>query len=263
MESLSLFVGSGKCNANCGHCAGVPLRKYFPKEDGVIHEVLIYKTIRESYKKGARYLSVSSSGEPTLSPKSITRVFEMINELKENEKIKFNPINLYSNGIKIGSDEGFANKYLGLWKDNGLTTVYITVHDIDEKKNAEVYGVKEYPSLEKIVSRIHDHGLLIRGNIVLSKKNIGNSEKFISMINSLDDLGFDKTSAWPIRNLDDKVDVNLSPSNKELNKMQEWIKQNNKENYVRLLREDSKVAYKESRKLTLFPNGVLSNTWCN
>ena len=262
MESLSLFVGSGKCNANCGHCAGVPLREYAPKKDGILDEDLIYKTIRECYDKGARYLSISSSGEPTLSPISITRTLEMVHGLKD-EGIKFNPINLYSNGIKIGGDKEFSDKYLGVWKDYGLTTIYVTVHDVDEKKNAKIYGVGEYPKLENIVSRIHNAYLLIRGNIVLSKNTVGDFGDFVSTVNYLGDLGFDKISAWPIRDIQDKVDVNLSPSESELDKMQEWIKKNNKENYVRLLREDRKVAYTENRKLTLFPNGILSNTWCN
>ena len=77
LKSLSIFVGTGKCNAKCPHCAGVPLRKYAPKEDGVVDLGLIERTLIQSHKKGALYLSISSSGEPTLSPKSITKVLRL------------------------------------------------------------------------------------------------------------------------------------------------------------------------------------------
>jgi len=115
LNSLSIFVGTAQCNGHCVHCAGVPLRKYAPKEDGVIDKDLIYRTVKECYNKGARYLSISSSGEPTLSPLAVTRTLELVNGCRE-EGIGFSPINLYSNGIRIGEDKSFCDKYLFLWK---------------------------------------------------------------------------------------------------------------------------------------------------
>jgi MoaA/NifB/PqqE/SkfB family radical SAM enzyme len=261
LNSLALFVGTAECNGRCKHCAGVPLRQYAPKEDGVINEALIYRTVRKCYDKGARYLSISSSGEPTLSPLAVTKVFELLRGM-ENEGVKFSSIHLYSNGIRIGEDEAFCKEYLPLWKDYGLDTLYVTVHSIDEKKNAKVYGIEKYPSLELVVSRIHDAGLYMRANLVLSKNTIGTSEEFISTIKYLSNLGVDKVSAWPIRNMDDKVDTGLSPPTEELDKIEEWIK-NHTEYSARLLRENSRIVYQTGQKLTLFPNGKLSNTWCN
>ncbi|MEK6809761.1 MAG: radical SAM protein, partial [Nanoarchaeota archaeon] len=100
-NSLSLFVGTGRCNANCSHCAGMPLRRYAPKKDGTIDENLVYKTIKTCYEQGARHLSISSSGEPTLSPLSVTKALELIYRCRK-EDIEFSPLNLYSNGIRIG-----------------------------------------------------------------------------------------------------------------------------------------------------------------
>lgn len=261
LKSLSLFIGTAECDARCKHCAGVPLRKYAPKKDGEIDFALIEKTVKECYAKGARYLSISSSGEPTLSPLSVTKVLAMIKGYEE-DGMKFSPINLYSNGIRIGEDESFCKEYLPLWKNLGLTTMYVTVHNIDEKKNAQVYGIKNYPSLELVISRIHDADLNMRANIVLSKNTIGTFDEFRSTVEYLFAKDVDRISAWPIRDMGDKVDAMLSPDEKELDKMNEWI--GTHPNYrVRLLREDSKVAYTTGQKLTLFPNGVLSNTWCN
>jgi molybdenum cofactor biosynthesis enzyme MoaA len=263
LNSLSLFAGTGECNASCNHCAGVPIRKYAPKEDGIVDKDLIEKTVRDCYGLGARYLSISSSGEPTLSPSSVTKVFNLLQGL-ESEGIKFSPINMYTNGIRIGEDENFSNHYLPLWKSQGLTRVYVTVHDIDEEKNAKAYGVSSYPSLQKVFSRIHDADLLVRSNLVLRKETISTFEEFSSTVNYLLGLGVDSISSWPIRGLDDFVDLELSPPESELGKMGDWIKSNaDLEKKVRLLREDSKADYTEGRKLTLFPDGTLSNMWCN
>lgn len=262
LNSLSLFVGTGQCNGNCAHCAGAPLRKYAPREDGIINEELIYKTIKECYTQGARYLSISSSGEPTLSPIAVTKTLQLVYDCQK-ESIKFFPINLYSSGIRIGQDPEFCKEYLPRWKNLGLTTIYVTVHDIDEKKNAVIYGVEKYPSLEEVVFRIHDANLLVRANLVLSKRTISTFEEFVSTIEHLKRKGADFISAWPIRNLEDKVDVNLSPPEEELDKMESWVEKHNQRHKIRLLREKSKIVDQIGQKLTLFPDGTLSNTWCN
>lgn len=263
LKSLSLFVGTGYCNAKCGHCAGLPLREDAPKRDGIINEDLIYKTVRECYDLGARSLSLSSSGEPTLSPLSVTKTMELVYRSKK-EGINFSPINLYSNGIRIGEDEDFCNEFLPLWKRFGLTTVYVTVHNIDRKKNAEIYGVKNYPPFELILSRVHKSDLLVRANLVLSKGTIGTLEEFVSTINYLQDVKFDYVSAWPIRNDDDEVDQELCPFEEELDKIEDWIRTNKNSNFrINLLNGKDRKSYETGQKLTLFPNEVLSNTWCN
>ena len=56
------------------------------------------------------------------------------------KRIEYSPINLYSNGIRIGGDKDFGDTYLSLWRSLGLTTIYVTVHDIDEKKMLKSMG---------------------------------------------------------------------------------------------------------------------------
>ena len=263
LKSLSLFVGTGNCNANCVHCAGKIHRKYAPKEDGIIDEDLIRKTVRECYIKGARSLSISSSGEPTLSPLSVTKALKLIHDLR-NEGVNYSRINLYSNGIVIGKDKNFCDKYLGLWKSLGLTTIYLTIHDTDEKNNASVYGIVDYPPLTKIISKIHDSGLKVRGNTVLSKKLISNLDEFVEMIKKLEVLKVDYISAWPIRNENDEVDAEMAPSKEELSKISAWIEKDNHYGFeVKLLGDETHALYAENKKLTLFPDNTLSNSWCN
>jgi len=46
--------------------------------------------------------------------------------------------------------------------------------------------------------------------------------------------------------------------------MEDWVeKSKDSECKIRLLREKSREAYQTGRKLTLFPDGTLSNSWCN
>ncbi|MBU1855240.1 MAG: hypothetical protein KKF89_05945, partial [Nanoarchaeota archaeon] len=233
-----------------------------PKEDGIIDKDLIYKTIKDCYEQGARYLSISSSGEPTLSPISVTKTLRLIYECR-NERIEYSPINLYSNGIRIGEEKIFCDNYLPLWKDLGLTTIYVTVHDVDEVKNAIAYRIENYPPLDLVVSRIHDANLLMRANLVLSKKTMNSFDKFVSTVKHLKNIDVDSVSAWSIRNKEDRVDPDLSPLEEELDKIERWVESQNPEHKIRLLREKSKIAYKIGQKLTLFPNKTLSNTWCN
>jgi len=203
---------------------------------------------------------LSSSGEPTLSPRSVTKTLELINRCK-SEGISFFPINLYSNGIRIGFDDTIAEHYLPMWKQSGLTNIYLTVHDVDERKNAEVYGVKEYPQIREIVHRIHRVGLSVRANLVLNKNTIGTAEKFVYTVQQLKDGGFDSISAWCIRDRNDQIDRNLSPLEEELDKMEDYIEKEGSK--VRLLRENHRGVYTSGSKLTLFPDGTLSSSWCN
>ena len=112
-------------------------------------------------------------------------------------------------------------------------------------------------------SRIHEADLLVRANLVLSKRTISTFDKFISTVESLKKKNVDSISAWPIRNNDDKVDTILSPLEEELDRMERWVEDQSPELGIKLLREKSKLAYQTGQKLTLFPDGTLSNTWCN
>jgi len=260
MESLALIVGTGKCNANCDHCAGIPLRQWAAKEDGEMDEKLIYDTITKCYVRGARKLAINSSGEPTLSPITMTKVLQMVKGMKP-EGIKFDSIHVYSNGIRIGEDENFCKKYLPVWKDCGLDTIYVTVHNIDNKKNAQVYRVEKYPPLETVISRIHDAKMHMRANIVLSKNTIYTSNELVESIMYLSGIGADKISAWPVRDIYDNLDVSNAPSEQEMDIMKDWILKNPQYN-ARIILEKDRNVYSDGLKLTLFQNGKLSNSWC-
>jgi pullulanase/glycogen debranching enzyme len=104
----------------------------------------------------------------------------------------------------------------------------------------------------------------MRANLVLSKRTISNFEQFVSTVDYLEKIGVDYISAWPVRSQDDKPDKKSSPLEEELDKIENWVEHNKDSKFrITLLREKSKIAYQIGQKLTLFPDGTLSNTWCN
>ncbi|MBU1975157.1 MAG: radical SAM protein [Nanoarchaeota archaeon] len=254
LQNIALFVGTGKCNANCAHCAGSIHRENMPKEDRVINEELFYNTLKYAYERGARSLSLTSGGEPTLAPNSVTKTLDIA------KNFDFRKIKLYTNGIRIGRSIEFSGTYLPLWQSKGLTDVYWTVHSISEEKNAQVFGIKSYPSLELIVSRIYKAHLKVRANIVLSRGNISDLERFKEIVNSLKGYGVDNIAGWPVRDEKDEYDILNAPSMSEIQEMREWAKN---DRTIQVQTEEHHELYKNKKKLGLFPDGSLSNSWCN
>jgi MoaA/NifB/PqqE/SkfB family radical SAM enzyme len=257
VRALGIFVGTGECNAHCPHCAGVPLRKDAPIEDN-FH--LMHETIKSCYERGARSLTLTSSGEPTLSPLAVTQVLEIVKELN----ISFDTINLYTNGIKIGEDEKFCNEYLLRWKRLGLTTFHMTVHDTNSEKNARLYGVASYPPLETVVSRMKKAELAVRANIVLTQGNC-NILRLTAQYLMLKSLGFDGISVWPVRDpLTDEIDASKAPTKEQTDDLE--VFHSAYQEFGIPVQFYSEKHHQEvslrGEKLTLFQNGTLANSWC-
>lgn len=262
VRSLGVFIGTGACDAHCSHCAGIPHRTFAPRQDSVIDEGLVRKTLLDCYTRGARSLSLTSSGEPTLSPRSVTRMLSIVDGMKA-KGVAYSLIHLYTNGIRIGTDGAFCEKYLPSWRALGLDTLYITVHDIDERKNALVYGVASYPPLTTVFSRAHDAGLAVRANMMLSKNTVHTLDDFVSSVEHLLRIGADRIAAWPIRGLNDRPDAALGPSTEEFERIGAWVREHGREYNVSLSGEESRLRYASRQKLTLFPDGTLSSEWCD
>jgi hypothetical protein len=183
----------------------------------------------------------------------------LVHTMRNQERV-FDQVNLYSNGIYIGTDEMFCATFLPEWRRDGLTHIYLTVHSLDPVENAKIYGVKSYPDLGLIVYRIHKAGLKVRANVVLNTNAIGTYEKFVLATAELGRIGFDSCAAWCLRNEADEVDARTAPSNEELDKMEEWQRMPVGSSPSQSTEKRSVVM--EGDKLTLFPDGTLSNHWC-
>lgn len=254
LQNIALFVGTDKCNARCPHCAGLIHRANMPKEDKVSDEKLFYDTLKYAYERGSKALSLTSAGEPTLAPNSVSKTLDIAREFD------YTKIKLYTNGIRIGKSEKFSSFYLPLWHSKGLTDIYLTTHALSPKKNSELFGITSYPELSIIVSRVHQAQLKIRANIVLSKSNISNLEKFVNLVVGLKNLGFDNIAAWPVRDSNDDYDVINAPSFQEIDKMRDWA---SVDSSIAVQTEEHHKLYENRVKLGLFPDGSLSNKWCS
>jgi len=196
--SVSALVGNGSCNANCAFCAGKYLRPE-AKENK-----LYYKNLEAAIKLSARYggwsLSLTSSGEPTCDPNALTKALEVYHVCRQ-QGAYFPNVNLFTNGILFG-DENFCNKYLDTWRELGLNNIAISIHAVDEKEQASVYGLKSYPALETIVSNIQQHGLGVRATLLLRKGGVDNYKKYEKAIKTLIDQGINNITSWSVGNPD-------------------------------------------------------------
>ncbi len=168
--SVSALVGDGSCNASCNFCAG----KYLRPDAG--ENKLYDKNLEAAIKLSARYggwsLSLTSSGEPTCDPDALTKTLEIYQKCAD-QGAYFPNVNLFTNGILFGNEQ-FCDQYLDQWRELGLNNIAVSIHAVDEKEQAEVYGVKNYPKLEKIVSNVEKHGLGVRGTLLLRKEGVNN-----------------------------------------------------------------------------------------
>jgi len=152
--------------------------------------------------------------------------------------------------------------FVKMWRVCGLTTCYVTVHSTDPEENAKVYGVKEYPPIDLIIWRLHEAGLKMRANVVLNTEAIGTYDRFVDTVTVLRSLGTDSIAAWCLRDKDDQIDAKLAPASNVLDEMEAHAFFESQLGFpVKVYREE-KRGYQEGDKLTLFPDGTLSNTWC-
>jgi hypothetical protein len=219
--SVSALVGNGNCNANCDFCAGKYLRPQ-AKENP-----LYYKNLEAAIKLSARYggwsLSLTSSGEPTQDPVSLTKALEVYDKCAKQGAF-FPNVNLFTNGINFG-DSSFCNNYLPIWKELGLTNVALSIHSVDEEEQAKAYNLKKYPQLETIVKNIEENGVGVRATLLLRKGGVDDSAKYESSVHALIDKGIDNITSWPIGNPDGSRS-DYTPSRLGLFSIQRWLNKN-------------------------------------
>ena len=222
--SVSALTGDGKCNANCSFCAGKYLRS-----EAKNRSPLYYKNLESAIKLSARYggwsLSLTSSGEPTCDPRAVTKALQAYDKCAK-QGAYFPNVNLFTNGILFG-DESFCREYLDEWKTLGLTNVAVSIHDVDEEKQAKIYNISEYPKFEKIKENIERWGVGVRGTLLLRKGGVDNAEKYEKAVKTLIDKGIDNLTSWPVGN-PDGTRTEYTPSRLGLAGIQMWLHRNEK-----------------------------------
>ncbi|VVB79598.1 Uncharacterised protein [uncultured archaeon] len=221
--SVSALVGDGRCNANCGFCAGKYLRPQAKPNPN--YEKNLEAAIKLSARYGGWSLSLTSSGEPTCDPASLTRALDIYKKCAD-QGAYFPNVNLFTNGILLG-DEEFCKQYLPGWKERGLTNVALSIHHPDEKMQAEAYGLQSYPQFEKIVANVREQELGVRATLLLRKDGIDDSSSYGSAIEDLVEKGIDNITSWPIGNPDGTRNE-FTPSRLGLFGIRRWLHKNAK-----------------------------------
>jgi sulfatase maturation enzyme AslB (radical SAM superfamily) len=219
--SVSALVGNGKCNANCNFCAGKYLRPQAKENSNY------YKNLEAAIKLSARYggwsLSLTSAGEATCDPDSLTRALQVYQKCAR-EGAYFPNVNLFTNGILLG-DKNFCSNYLPLWKELGLTNVALSIHHNDELKQAEAYGLKDYPHFSTIIENVKSYGLGFRATLLLRKNAIDNARSYSSAIEDLISRDIDNITSWPVGNPDGTRNE-FTPSRIGLFGIKKWLHNN-------------------------------------
>jgi len=271
--SVSALVGDGTCNANCDFCAGKYLRHQAGKNK--IYDKNLEAAIKLSARYGGWSLSLTSSGEPACDPDALTNALEIYQKCAQ-EGAYFPNVNLFTNGILFGNEK-FCDKYLDNWRKLGLNNIAVSVHAVDEKDQAAVYGIKSYPELEKIVSNVEKHGLGVRGTLLLRKCGIDNSTKYEAAVKTLIDKGINNITSWPVGN-PDSTRNEYTPSRLGLFGIKRWLHRNAKMchghvwgggvfdykgNILRITDYVTKHNPKKDfvRQLVVFQDGLVAYSW--
>lgn len=221
--SVSALVGNGACNAKCDFCAGEYLRP--DAGENKIYDKNLEAAIKLSARYGGWSLSLTSSGEPTCDPDSLTKALEIYKKCAD-QGAYFPNVNLFTNGIEFGKED-FCDEYLDTWRNLGLNNIAVSIHEVDRQGQANVYGVKEYPELESIVENVEKHGLGVRGTLLLRKGGVDNSKKYANAVNTLIEKGIDNITSWPVGN-PDGTRTEYTPSRMGLWGIQSWLRKNAK-----------------------------------
>ena len=221
--SVSALVGNGACNAKCDFCAGEYLRP--DAKENKLYDKNLEAAIKLSARYGGWSLSLTSSGEPTCDPNALTKALEIYNKCA-NQGTYFQKVNLFKNGILFGNKD-YCDKYLDKWKSLGLNNIALSIHEVDEVGQAAIYGLKDYPQLEEIISNVEEHGLGVRGTLLLRKGGIDTAEKYEEAVKTLIDKGIDNITSWPVGN-PNGTRTEYTPTRLNLHKIQRWLRKNAK-----------------------------------
>lgn len=220
--SVSAVIGSAACNGNCAFCAGRYLRPEANPDSPIF-----WKNYESAIKLSARYggwsLSLTSSGEPTCSPDSITKALQVYDKCAK-EGAYFPNVNLFTNGILFASAE-YSDKWLPLWRKLGLTNVAFSVHAIDLDEQAKAYGLKSFPPFQLIADHIRKHGVGVRCTLLLRKGGVDDAESYHHAVRCLQILGLDNITSWPIGNPDGSRNE-YTPSRMGLWSIRRWLAKN-------------------------------------
>jgi len=186
-------------------------------------------------------------------------------------------VNLFTNGI-LFAQEKFCERWLPRWKGLGLTNVAISIHSVDQAKQAAAYGLAKYPDFKEIVGNIRKQGVEVRGTLLLHRDGVDNAVRYERAIHTLiHDYGIDNITSWPVGNPDGTRNE-FTPSRLGVLAIRWWLYRNTKlchghawgggvyDYHGAILRLTDYVTRHDPRKdfvrqLVVFQDGMVAYSW--
>lgn len=229
--TMSVVVGTGRCNAKCPFCVS----KLTGKEKNYID--INWRNFEKSTQlakmSGVTTILLTGKGEPTLYPDMISQYLSRLHD--------FPFIELQTNALNF--HYGYE-KHLKNWYNLGLTTICISMVHYDNDKNKEIYGF-DY-DLPQIIDKLHKIGYSVRLNNISVKGYIDSKEEVINLIDFCKENNVEQLTCRPVSFPDD-------PQDKEAYK---WVKEHKISNYTwRLI--SNYMAQNGNRVMTLQHGGVV------
>jgi len=180
IQTLSIVVGSGSCDAHCKFCVS----RMTGREPGKAPEINWKRfdvACRLAERAGCTAAMITGKGEPTLFPEQVS---EVISHLRN----RFPLVELQTNGIRIARNrlieaakyaEGEEHDWVSCWVGNGLTTVGVSVVHYEKERNIEIYtpDTNWHFDLAELVKKLHGYGLSVRLCCVMLRGYIDNWER--------------------------------------------------------------------------------------
>lgn len=229
VQTLSIICGSSACNARCPHCVS----KMTPANGVKIKEPEVnWKNFkiacRLAEKMNATTAMLTGKGEPTLFPNTIARYLEKL------QGFNFPLVELQTNGIVLAEESDSSDAMLGRWRDQGLTTIAISIVHFKEEKNRQIYSshTNRHFDLGDFITKLHGRGYSVRLSCVLMKKFIDDCGSVEKLIKFAKDNNVEQLTLTPVnrpisstaKDVLDRVQNEFVISSLDLNNILDMIK---------------------------------------
>jgi hypothetical protein len=156
---FSVVVGDSRCNASCPFCVAKMTGSNF--SDCIEFDERRFNVacqIAEQMRNGLLTVILTGQGEPLLFTKQITRYLQCID-------FRFPLIGLQTNGILVEKNlDNFRQ-----WKDEGLTTVCLSIASGDHKVSNGIMGINSDYNYWNAAAMLQEIGLNVRLNCTMTK----------------------------------------------------------------------------------------------
>lgn len=265
ITSVGVIVGTGDCECRCAECAGVMLRRDAQERDSpVMNAEQVFHFLRRAIVAGVGDMTISSGGEPMLSPTCVTSVLSMSSimpGLIATGLRGFERTSLYTNGMSLSYDRESFSQLLRVWRRMGLSRVLLTVHHYDDEENMSLFGVPWMASWRHAVTSLLGN-FEVRLNLPLrAEHGIGSLDEFRKYVEEAANAGASSVSAWPLRDCDDDSKLSrLAPSTRDLDEISSAAGGLARENGIGV--SVHWPARPSKGVLTLFQDGSVRRQWC-